>query len=83
MGGIGEDEEESGGGDNDPGNAMLRAIEAQRLKREARAAAIERGEIVVEDPREAREKAMKAQKRPSMKPQASRGGDVTPGRAKK
>ena len=33
---------------------MLAAIEARRVKQEARAAAIERGELAVEDPRERR-----------------------------
>ena len=41
---------------------MRKAIEARRAKQEARAAAIERGELQVEDPREARLKAMKSGK---------------------
>ena len=38
---------------------MRMAIEARRAKAEARAAAIERGDVAVEDPREARERALK------------------------
>ena len=57
-----------GGGSH---NDLFAQIEAQRLKREARAAAIERGEVTVEDPREARERALKdaaAKKRLSLRP---------------
>ena len=46
----------------DAASEMRAQIEAQRLKREARAAAIERGEIQVVDPRLEREKALKAAK---------------------
>ena len=67
MGALGEDAEHKGRGESggDAGNAMLRQIEAQRKKREARALAIERGEIQVEDPREARERALRASVRGS------------------
>jgi hypothetical protein len=62
---------QSDAGGDDPANALRAQIEAQRLKREARAAAIERGELTMEDPREARERAMKeaaAKKRMSIRP---------------
>ena len=67
MGTLGEDAEHKGRGESggDAGNAMLRQIEAQRKKREARALAIERGEIQVEDPREARERALRVSVRGS------------------
>ena len=58
-----------GGGDEDPADKLRREIEAQRAKREARAAAIERGEVQVLDPREQRERAIKeaaAKKRMSL-----------------
>jgi len=55
-------------GGGEPVNALFAEIERQRLKREARAAAIERGEIVLEDPREKREREMKANKRQSIRP---------------
>ena len=67
KGALGEDAEHKGRGESggDAGNAMLRQIEAQRKKREARALAIERGEIQVEDPREARERALRVSVRGS------------------
>ena len=43
---------------------MLKAIEARRIKAEARAAAIERGEMTMEDPREKRERELKEQQKP-------------------
>ena len=49
-------------GDEDAGSMLRMQIEAQRRKREERAKAIERGEIQVVDPREARERALKEQK---------------------
>ena len=52
-----------GGGGDDPGAAMRAAIEARRAKQEARAAAIERGELAVEDPREKRLREEKEKQR--------------------
>ena len=48
---------------DDPGSALLVAIEARRLKAEARAAAIEAGEVSVVDPREQRLKERKEAER--------------------
>ena len=45
------------------GSDLFAQIEAQRKAREERAAAIERGEIKVADPREARERALLAKKK--------------------
>ena len=46
----------------------MAAIEARRKKAEARAAAIERGEVTLEDPRAKRERELKQQ------PKGRRGG---------
>ena len=43
---------------------MFAAIEARRKKAEARMAAIEAGEITVEDPREKRERELKEKEKP-------------------
>jgi hypothetical protein len=51
---------------------LFAAIEARRKKTEERMAAIERGELNVEDPREKRERELKAQQKP--KGNRRRGG---------
>eukprot|EP00966_Prymnesium_polylepis_P044370 1028171-Prymnesium_polylepis.1 len=52
----------------DPADALRAAIEARRAKQEARARAIEAGEMSVEDPREKRLKEMKSGKAPNPGP---------------
>ena len=48
---------------SDPQSALFAAIEARKLKAEARAAAIAAGELQVEDPREKRERLMKEEEK--------------------
>ena len=54
---------DNAGDDADPGAALRAAIEARRAKAEARAAAIERGDVAVVDPREQRERELEAQRK--------------------
>ena len=50
-------------GDDSAENALFAAIRARKAKQEARMAAIEAGEITVEDPREKRERLLKEEER--------------------
>ena len=65
--GTAEEADDSVGDLPAPKSDFLAEIEAKRKAREERAAKIERGEIQIQDPREARERAMK-QKRTSLRP---------------
>ena len=56
---------------SDPGAAMRAAIEARREKQEARARAIEAGEIEVEDPREKMLREKKAVKMEGASPKTT------------
>ena len=69
-GGGGDGGGGGGGGGGGDTNALFAAIAARKEKQEARMRAIEAGEIVAVDPREAREKELKEKQ----KPRARKGG---------